>query len=318
MIVGFDDDLASEATRVANRLDGLLTQIHPSPERAGAGAAVATCGRPDLAGAVRLTGPDSQGLPPTTGHPVTAEGAEDRRAAGRRHLHRAGRADRHRSGTEAAALIVPSLAGSLADVLDQRRLLAGRIEELLEAHPLSRVLTSMPGVGVRAGARILIEVGDGSTFPTAGHLAAYAGLAPATRSIGVLDPRRTTVPKEKQAAQMGLLPLRVRRSGRPRVPGLLRQEDRLRQAPRPGPAPPRQTPGRCPLRDAPRTNLLRTPASLSGLILSGLAAHGTVPLVDRVQHDGMTAKVARPHAFAGRLPNRRVITHDSHTATRPP
>ena len=39
-------------------------------------------------------------------------------------------------GTEAAALIVPSLAGSLAAVLDQRKLLAGRIEELLEAHPL--------------------------------------------------------------------------------------------------------------------------------------------------------------------------------------
>ncbi len=36
-------------------------------------------------------------------------------------------------GTEAAALIVPSLAGSLATVLDQRRLLAGRIEELLDA-----------------------------------------------------------------------------------------------------------------------------------------------------------------------------------------
>lgn len=48
-------------------------------------------------------------------------------------------------GTEAAALIVPSLAGSLtAAVLDQRRLLAGRIEELLDAHPLSKVLTSMP------------------------------------------------------------------------------------------------------------------------------------------------------------------------------
>nr|WP_308295144.1 transposase [Streptomyces sp. Tu10] len=87
-------------------------------------------------------------------------------------------------GTEAAALIVPSLAGSLAAVLDQRRLLAGRIEELLEAHPLSKALTSLPGIGVRTGARILIEVGDGSTFPTAGHLAAYAGLAPATRSSG--------------------------------------------------------------------------------------------------------------------------------------
>ncbi|MFJ2094729.1 transposase [Streptomyces sp. NPDC087901] len=39
----------------------------------------------------------------------------------------------------------------------------------------------MPGVGVRTGTRILFEVGDGSTFPTVGHLAAYAGLAPATR-----------------------------------------------------------------------------------------------------------------------------------------
>lgn len=45
-------------------------------------------------------------------------------------------------------------------------------------------LRSMPGVGVRTGARILIEVGDGSTFPTAGRLAAYAGPAPATRSSG--------------------------------------------------------------------------------------------------------------------------------------
>lgn len=81
-------------------------------------------------------------------------------------------------------MIVPSLAASLTAVLDQRKLLAGRIEELLEAHPLSKVLTSMPGIGVRTGARILIEVGDGSTFPIAGHLAAYAGLAPATRNSG--------------------------------------------------------------------------------------------------------------------------------------
>ncbi|MEU1274676.1 IS110 family transposase, partial [Streptomyces sp. NPDC005799] len=33
MIVGFDDDLAGEVTRVANRLRGLLTQIHPHLER---------------------------------------------------------------------------------------------------------------------------------------------------------------------------------------------------------------------------------------------------------------------------------------------
>ncbi|EFC80628.1 transposase IS116/IS110/IS902 family protein [Parafrankia sp. EUN1f] len=42
----------------------------------------------------------------------------------------------------------------------------------------------MPGIGVRTAARILIDVGDASSFPTAGHLAAYAGLAPATRASG--------------------------------------------------------------------------------------------------------------------------------------
>ena len=42
----------------------------------------------------------------------------------------------------------------------------------------------MPGIGVRTGARILLEVGDGSAFPTSGHLAAYAGLAPVTRRSG--------------------------------------------------------------------------------------------------------------------------------------
>jgi hypothetical protein len=53
------------------------------------------------------------------------------------------------SGTDAAALIVPSLASSLQSVLDQRKLLAARIEKLLEAHPLSQVLISMPGIGAR-------------------------------------------------------------------------------------------------------------------------------------------------------------------------
>ena len=54
----------------------------------------------------------------------------------------------------------------------------------LDAHPLSKVLTSMPGVRVRIGARILAEIGDASAFPTAAHLAAYAGLAPVSRRSG--------------------------------------------------------------------------------------------------------------------------------------
>ena len=57
------------------------------------------------------------------------------------------------------------------------------MERLVEAHPLSSVLTSMPGVGVRTATRILTEV-VGKDFPTSGHLAAYAGLAPVTRRSG--------------------------------------------------------------------------------------------------------------------------------------
>lgn len=44
MIVGFDDDLAGEATRVANRLLGPLTRIHASPERVlGRGCSTRPC-----------------------------------------------------------------------------------------------------------------------------------------------------------------------------------------------------------------------------------------------------------------------------------
>ncbi|SEE76286.1 Transposase IS116/IS110/IS902 family protein [Streptomyces sp. 3213] len=183
MIVGFDDDLAGEVTRIANRLRGLLTQIHPHLER--------------VVGP-RIQHPAVLTLLERFGSPAQI------RKAGRRRLVTLIRPKAPRMaerlideiftaldeqtvvvpGTDAAALIVPSLATSLQAVLDQRKILAVRIEELLANHPLSKVLTSMPGIGVRTGARILIDVGDGSSFPSAAHLASYAGLAPATRSSG--------------------------------------------------------------------------------------------------------------------------------------
>lgn len=71
-----------------------------------------------------------------------------------------------------------------AGVHEQRRALEAQINALLEAHPLSPVLTSMPGVGVRTAAVLLVTVGDGTGFPSAAHLAAYAGFAPTTKSSG--------------------------------------------------------------------------------------------------------------------------------------
>lgn len=71
-------------------------------------------------------------------------------------------------GARAAELVLPQSAVALAALLKDRAEAARQIEEMLDAHPLSPVLTSMPGVGVRTAARILLEVGDGSAFATPG------------------------------------------------------------------------------------------------------------------------------------------------------
>ncbi|QSB16580.1 IS110 family transposase [Natronosporangium hydrolyticum] len=183
MLIGYDDDLAGEATRISNRIRGLLTQIHPPLERV---------------------------LGPKAAHPAVLElltrcgGPAGLRKAGRRKLTTI--ATRHAPrmgerlvaqilaaldeqtvivpGSHAAETILPRLASSLRDVLKQREQTAAEVEGMLDAHPLAKVLTSMPGIGVRTGARILLEVGDASAFPTPGHLAAYAGLAPVTRRSG--------------------------------------------------------------------------------------------------------------------------------------
>lgn len=71
--------------------------------------------------------------------------------------------------------------------------------EILDAHPLSKVLTSMPGIGVRTGASILFELGDGAAFPTPGHLAAYAGVTTRHPTVGHLDPWRASQPRRTKS-----------------------------------------------------------------------------------------------------------------------
>ncbi|MFJ4866393.1 hypothetical protein [Streptomyces sp. NPDC088748] len=72
-------------------------------------------------------------------------------------------------GTDAAALNLPGLADPLQAVLDQRKLLPARIQELLQDHPHPKAPRTMPGIGISTGARNLIDVGDGSSFPFAAH-----------------------------------------------------------------------------------------------------------------------------------------------------
>ena len=179
MLTGFDQDLAGESTRTSNRLRGLLTQIHPSLERVlgpriahpAVLALLTRYGSPDelkAAGTrriVRLLKP----LAPRMAEEIAEALAEQTVVV---------------PGTRAAAIVIPSLARQLTEILEQRRTLEGQLSALLEAHPLSPLLTSMPGIGVRTAATILVAVGDAGTFPTSDHLASYAGLAPVTKSSG--------------------------------------------------------------------------------------------------------------------------------------
>ncbi|ELP62412.1 transposase, IS116/IS110/IS902 family [Streptomyces turgidiscabies Car8] len=87
-------------------------------------------------------------------------------------------------GTGTLDVVIRSLARSLAAVDEQRRTLETQIGQLPEAHPLSAVLSSMPGVAVRTAVTLLVTVGDGTSFPAAARLASYAGLAPTTKSSG--------------------------------------------------------------------------------------------------------------------------------------
>ncbi|SER99563.1 Transposase IS116/IS110/IS902 family protein [Lentzea xinjiangensis] len=183
VLVGFDDDLAGEATRIANRIRGLLTGIHPALERA---------------------------IGPKISHPAVLEilsrcgGPTGIAKAGRRKLTAIASAHAPRMGDKliaaimaalaeqtvtvpgatAADSVLPRLADSLKTVLQQRKQVAAEVEEILDAHPLAGVLTSMPGIGIRTAARILLEIGDATGFKSSGHLAAYAGIAPVTRSSG--------------------------------------------------------------------------------------------------------------------------------------
>ncbi|MEU8522913.1 IS110 family transposase [Streptomyces sp. NPDC048577] len=183
MLTGYDNDLAGEINRTTNRLRGLLSQIHPSLER--------------VVGP-RLAYPYVQALLQRHGSPAKLKKLGRARCEALLNAHGSRKANQLTAeifdalaeqtlvvpGTEASALIVPGLAAQLAAAHTQRRQAEQEIAALLEALPLFHLLTSLPGMGVRTTAAVIVAIGDGTTFPTAGHLASYAGLAPATKSSG--------------------------------------------------------------------------------------------------------------------------------------
>ena len=80
----------------------------------------------------------------------------------------------------------------LAALLGQFEAVCTAAADLAEAatahfdqHPDAEIITSFPGLGSLAGARVLAEIGDDRTrFADARGLKAYAGAAPITRASG--------------------------------------------------------------------------------------------------------------------------------------
>lgn len=180
---GHDDDLAHDRTRAANRLRDMLLQAAPAVERV---------------------------LGPRLEHPAVRALLERyptpsaMRIAGKRRLLRLVEPRAPRMGArlvdelvaalDAQTVVVPAeqtigrvirdLAVELSRLAAARERLATEIEAVFTRHPQAPVLLSIPGIGARTGARILTEIGDITRFPTPGHLAAYAGLAPVTKQSG--------------------------------------------------------------------------------------------------------------------------------------
>lgn len=88
------------------------------------------------------------------------------------------------AGQDTASAIVSELAAEVLRLTDQLAETDERVSEAFFSLPQAEIITSMPGFGPRLGAELLVEIGEVSRFPTAGHLAAYAGIAPVSRDSG--------------------------------------------------------------------------------------------------------------------------------------
>jgi transposase len=183
VLAGFDADLAQEATRLTNRLHDALLHVHPALERllgkhlrrTGVLQLLATTGTPQQ---LRALGADGLQQVVADGSPRLARTLPGQILAA---------LDEQTVSVPATAQygrVIAGVAEQLIAVLRHRAQVAADLEELLPAHPLAEVLMSMPGVGARTSIALLLAIGDGGTFATAGHLAAYAGLAPVTRQSG--------------------------------------------------------------------------------------------------------------------------------------
>ncbi|WP_224389147.1 IS110 family transposase [Pseudonocardia sp. ICBG1293] len=152
VLAGYDDDLTAQSTRLTNRLRDALLHVHPALERllgprldrGGVLDLLATAPTPqalrDLGEAVIAAAmrPRSPRLAKTL--PATIPAALDTQTV-------------VVPGTAAFGRVIAGVATQLREVRIERDTLAAELEDLLETHPLARVLTSCSTIPVAGPAR---------------------------------------------------------------------------------------------------------------------------------------------------------------------
>lgn len=182
VLIGHRSDLIADRVRMINRLRDLLTSVFPGLERAFDYSS-------HKGALVLLTGYATPERIRRCGQSRLAEWLRARKvrepvSVAARALTVARTQTVILAGQQLTTEIVTELAGNVL-ALDQRlKALDAQIAELFTRHPQAEIITSMPGFGPLLGASLLVGASDLRAFPSAGHLAAAAGLVPVPNDSG--------------------------------------------------------------------------------------------------------------------------------------
>ena len=183
VLTGYRADLIADRVRMINRLRDLLTSVFPSLEREFDYSS-------HKGALVLLTGYASPDRIRRVGQTRLAGWLRHRKVRDYASMAaRAADAAKAQStvllpGQDLATTIVAELATSILALDERLKTLDEQIEQTFKQHPQATIIQSMPGFGPFLGAALLVGAGDLRAFPSAGHLAAAAGLVPVPNDSG--------------------------------------------------------------------------------------------------------------------------------------
>ncbi len=186
VLVGHRRDLVADWVRTVNRLRGLLQASFPGLERCfdfTSRSALVLVSRYQTPQALRALG--RRRLVSWLRRQVPAQLSDSRVEQMAEAALAAAAAQTIRlPAQEVTARLIAQLASDLLGLDRRIKELDKTITQRLASHPQAKIITSLPGMGPLLAAELLVAVGDLGSFPDAGHLAAYAGLAPVPRDSG--------------------------------------------------------------------------------------------------------------------------------------